>query len=64
MPVSFSSPPRNLFLLGSSGADVVRNFFHEIDKSSGTDDVYIPDEIRKVKKNNVNKKTQKQKSKK
>jgi hypothetical protein len=46
MPVSFSSPPRNLFLLGSSGADVVRNFFHEIDKSSGTDDVYIPDEIR------------------
>ena len=45
MPVSFSSPPRNLFLLGSSGADVVRNFFHEVNTSS-SQDVYIPDEIR------------------
>lgn len=48
MPVSFSSPPRNLFLLGSSGADVVTNFFHEIDKSSASlnKDVFVPDEIR------------------
>ena len=41
MPVSFSSAARNLFLLGSSGADVVTNFFKAIDKSSGTDDVYL-----------------------
>ena len=46
MPVSFSSPPRNLFLLGSSGADAVTNFFHEINKSTSQDEVFIPDEIR------------------
>ena len=48
MPVSFSSPPRNLFLLGSSGADVVTNFFAAVDSSEvGTGyDVFIPDEIR------------------
>jgi len=46
MPVSFSSPPRNLFLLGSSGADVVTNFFKSVDKSVSSEDVYIPDEIR------------------
>ena len=34
MPVSFNSPARNLFLLGSSGADAVTNFFKTIDKSS------------------------------
>ena len=48
MPVSFSSPPRNLFLLGSSGADVVTNFFAAVDGSEidvGYD-VFIPDEIR------------------
>ena len=45
MPVGFSSAARNLFLLGSSGADVVTNFFRTIDRSSGTDDVYLPDEI-------------------
>ena len=48
MPVSFSSPPRNLFLLGSSGADVVTNFFATIDSGgigSGYD-VFQTDEIR------------------
>lgn len=46
MPVGFNSPARNLFLLGSSGAQVVTNFFKTIDKSSGTDGVYLPDEIK------------------
>ena len=30
MPVSYSSPARNLFLLGSSGSQVVTNFFKKI----------------------------------
>ena len=34
MPVGFSSAARNLFLLGSSGADSVTNFFKAIDTSS------------------------------
>jgi hypothetical protein len=46
MPVGFNSAARNLFLLGSSGADLVTNFFKTIDKSAGTDGVYLPDEIR------------------
>jgi hypothetical protein len=46
MPVGFSSPSRNLFLLGSSGEQVVTNFFKAIDQSLGTDGVYLPDEIR------------------
>ena len=46
MPVGFSSPVRNLFLLGSSGAQVVTNFFKTIDQSAGTDGVYLPDEIK------------------
>ena len=46
MPVSFNSPPRNLFLLGSAGAQVLTNFFKSVDKSAGTDGVFIPDEIR------------------
>ena len=29
MPVSFNSPPRNFFLLGSGGEDAVTNFFHK-----------------------------------
>ena len=41
MPVGISSAARNLFLLGSSGADVVTNFFKAIDQSSGSDDGYI-----------------------
>jgi hypothetical protein len=48
MPVGFNSPARNLFLLGSSGQQVVTNFFEAIDKSASTDGVYIPDEIRYV----------------
>jgi hypothetical protein len=46
MPVGFSSPVRNLFLLGSTGAQVVTNFFKTIDQSAGTDGVYLPDEIK------------------
>jgi|SaaInlV_120m_DNA_3_1039746.scaffolds.fasta_scaffold00540_3 hypothetical protein len=34
MPAGFSSAARNLFLLGSSGAEAVTNFFKAIDKSS------------------------------
>ena len=45
MPVGFNSPARNLFLLGSTGSQVVGNFFKTIDKSAGTDGVYAPDEI-------------------
>ena len=41
MPVSFSSAARNLFLLGSSGADTVTNFFKAIDKSSVAEDYVI-----------------------
>ena len=48
MPVGYSSPARNLFLLGSSGQQVITNFFESIDKSAGTDGVYLPDEIRYV----------------
>ena len=48
MPVGFNSPARNLFLLGSSGQQVVTNFFEAIDRSSTTDGVFIPDEIRYV----------------
>ena len=46
MPVGFNSPARNLFLLGSSGAQVVTNFFKTIDQSAGSDQVYLPDEIK------------------
>ena len=48
MPVSFSSPARNLFLLGSSGRQAVTNFFESISKASTTDGVFIPDEIRYI----------------
>ena len=46
MPVGFNSPARNLFLLGSSGAQVVTNFFKTIDQSGGTDGVYSASEIK------------------
>ena len=46
MPVGFNSPARNFFLLGSTGAQVVTNFFKRIDQSASIDEVYIPDEIR------------------
>ena len=44
MPVSFNSPARNLFLLGSTGGTVVTNFFKTILDSS-TDGVFIAREI-------------------
>ena len=44
MPVSFNSPARNLFLLGSSGGTVVTNFFKTILDSS-TDGVFSTKEI-------------------
>ena len=34
MPVSFNSPPRNFFLLGSGGEDAVTNFFHNISRTN------------------------------
>ena len=34
MPVGINSPAKNLFLLGSSGAQVVSNFFKKIDESA------------------------------
>ena len=46
MPVGFNSPARNFFLLGSTGSGVVGNFFDTIDRSAGTDGVFLPDEIR------------------
>ena len=46
MPVGFNSPARNLFLLGSTGAQLVSNFFKTIDRTAGTDGVYLPDEIK------------------
>ena len=45
MPVGFNSAARNLFLLGSSGADLVTNFFKTISQT-GTDGVYQPSGIR------------------
>ena len=47
MPVGFSSAARNLFLLGSSGADAVTNFFKAIDKSSNPNEgYYTPSQIK------------------
>jgi hypothetical protein len=46
MPVSFNSPPRNFFLLGSGGEDAVTNFFHNINRSSSTDNRYFTGDIR------------------
>lgn len=46
MPVGFNSPARNLFLLGSTGAQAVSNFFRTIDRAAGTDVVYKPSGIR------------------
>ena len=36
MPVGYSSPSRNLFLLGAVGGDVVTNFFQGVDRSLDT----------------------------
>ena len=46
MPIGYSSPARNLFLLGSSGAQVVSNFFKQIDQASSGDFFHAPSEIR------------------
>ncbi len=47
MPVGFNSPARNFFLLGSSGADLVTNFFKTITSpDSASDAVYRAEEIR------------------
>ena len=46
MPIGYSSPARNLFLLGSSGAQVVTNFFKQIDQASSGDFFHTPSEIR------------------
>ena len=46
MPVGFSSPVRNLFLLGSSGAQVVTNFFKTVDQSSSSFSSFSPQEIK------------------
>ena len=50
MPVSYSSPARNLFLLGTTGQDVVTNFFDKIDRSSSGYFSFLPVEVIK---NNV-----------
>ena len=46
MPVAINSPARNFFLLGSSGGDVVTNFFRTLDLSSGNEDVYVAEAIK------------------
>ena len=52
MPISISSPSRNLFLLGSVGGEVITNFFRTVNKYSTTanpnpqDYTYSPTEIR------------------
>ncbi|QPB08403.1 hypothetical protein [Synechococcus phage S-H9-2] len=40
MPIGINSPARNLFLLGSSGAQVVSNFFKLIDQTTATENSY------------------------
>lgn len=45
MPVGFTSAAKNLFLLGSSGAQTVTNFFKAI-APGGSDNVFVPDEIK------------------
>ena len=42
MPVSFNSPPRNLFLLGSGGQQALTNFFHTINRA-GSDRFNVSD---------------------
>ena len=37
MPVSFNSPPRNFFLLGSGAQQALTNFFHTVNRASGSD---------------------------
>ena len=37
MPVSFNSPPRNFFLLGSGAQQALTNFFQTVNRTTGTD---------------------------
>ena len=46
MPISFSSPPRNLFLFGSAEGDVVTNFFRAVDKSTTNTEEYLTKAIK------------------
>jgi hypothetical protein len=46
MPIGINSPARNLFLLGSSGSQLVTNFFKLIDQSLTTNNSYVPAEIK------------------
>ena len=48
MPVGFSSPARNLFLLASTAGGTLANFFKTLDQSSGTDVNFEPTEIRNI----------------
>lgn len=48
MPVGFSSPARNLFLLASTAGGTLANFFKTLDQSSGTDVNFEPTEIRSI----------------
>ena len=46
MPVAINSPARNLFLLASSGENIVTNFFKRINRPTTQYQVYDPSEIR------------------
>ena len=46
MPIAINSPARNLFLLGSSGSQVVTNFFKTIDQSGSSSTNFLPEELR------------------
>ena len=46
MPVGFNSPARNLFLFGTSGEQVVQNFFKNVDLSGSNDKCFRPSDIR------------------
>ena len=45
MPVSFNSPPRNFFLLGSGGEDAVTNFFQNISRTSAQENQHSVSDI-------------------
>ena len=46
MPIGISSPARNLFLLGSTGEQVVTNFFKAVDLSASSDGGFFPSNIK------------------
>ena len=43
MPVSFNSPPRNFFLLGSGAQQALTNFFETVPRYTGTDRFSVSD---------------------